>query len=221
MIGMSVRNRFTIDKGKSMGMLFRARLARATIVASFVTSFATSLLVGCASTRMYVDPKLPMYSESDLTPPAQLHPVNLVFEFQTGGRPNPGVTASVRPRIAAIVAQSGVFAATTPDADSGQLKVVINDIALTDNAGQKGMQSGLTMGIAASMVTDGYICTASYTRDGKTVQTTVRHELHTAIGNEPGPRGLEPKEPVVAIHWVIDQIAWNALKNLSDQHAFD
>ncbi len=202
-----------------MGMIVSMRRLPA-IVFCLVAAIT---LAGCATTRMYVDPTLPMFSELDLAHPAQPRPLHVVFEFRTNRRTNPSVTARLRPRIFAIVNQSGLFSgiSNTAGNDIGELKLVIDNVVLTDNAATKGMESGLTMGIASSTVTDGYICTASYTWHGRPVQTTVRHALHTTLGNEPGPPGQEPKERVVAIHWVLDQIMWNALKNLSDQHAFE
>lgn len=202
-----------------MRMIVSVRGLRA-VVFCLIAAIA---LAGCSTARLYVDPTLPMFSELDLAHPAQTHPVKVVFEFRTNHRMNPGVTARLRPRIVAIVNQSGLFSgiSNTAGNDIGELKLVIDNAALTDNAATKGMESGLTMGIASSTVTDGYVCTASYTWHGRAVQTTVRHALHTTLGNEPGPPGQEPKERVVAIHWVIDQIMWNALKNFSDQKAFE
>ena len=207
------------DMGKCMEMMFCVRGLR-----GFALALMSALaLSGCGGARMYVDPTLPMYGANDLPRSAQLRPVQVTFAFQTDGHPNPHVSASLRPRIVAVVAQSRLFSAivdSSQGGDAAQLSVTINDITTNGNPSRQAMKSGLTFGIAGSMVSDNYVCHATYSWHGKTEQTTVRHALLTALGNQPGPPGLEPKEAVVAIHWVIDQITWNALKQLSDEGAF-
>ena len=195
-----------------------------TLRAPSLVLCACFMLSGCLTTKMYVDPALPIASKVDLKQPAQAKPVQVLFEFRTKGNANAKATAEIRPRVVAVVAESALFSSvsSTPDgADSGVLKIVIDNIALTDNAAAKGFGTGLTLGLAGSMVSDGYVATATYLRDGKITETTVKHALHTTIGNHGGPEGLTALEPQAAVHQVMDQIAWNALKQLDDQGAFD
>ncbi len=182
------------------------------------------MLSGCLTAKMYVDPALPIASKTDLKRPAQPKPVQVLFEFRTKGNANAKATAEIRPRVVAVAAESALFSAVSSTAgenDGGVLKVVIDNIVLTDNAAAKGFGTGLTLGLAGSMVTDGYVCTASYSRGGKVTETTVKHALHTTIGNHSGPAGLTALEPQAAVHQVMDQITWNALKQLDSQGAFE
>lgn len=180
-------------------------------------------MTGCLSTKMYVDPALPVIDKADLAESGNAGPVQVLFEFRTKGNANPKATAEIRPRVIAVTSESGIFNSVTSSAlqeSGGQLKVVIDNIVLTDNAAAKGFGTGLTLGLAGSLVTDGYVCTAAYTRNGKTTETTAKHAIHTTVGNHKGPEGLVAMEPQAAIHQVMDQLVWNALKQLSDQGAF-
>ena len=179
-------------------------------------------LTGCLSMKSYVDPALPVVVKADLPAVNTPAPVQILFEFRTKGNVNAAATAEIKPRVVAAVAESGLFA-TINDAthEGGVLNVVIDNVPLTDNAAAKGFGTGLTLGLAGSMVTDGYVCTATYTRNGTATAVTVRHALHSTIGNHAGPANLQPMEPQAAIHKVMDQLVWNSLKQLADQHAFE
>lgn len=98
---------------------------------------------------------------------------------------------------------------------------MIDNVAITDNAAAKGFGTGLTFGLVGSMVTDGYVCTMTYTRDGKATETTVKHAMHSTIGNKAGPEGLTPMTPADAVNVIMDQLIWNGLKELSSKGAFE
>lgn len=190
-----------------------------------VVLFACFMLSGCLSAKMYVDPALPVVVKAEVMPTAQPRPVQVLFEFRTKGKANARATGEIRPRIVAVAAESGLFSTVSSNADTagdgGVLKVVIDNVAITDNAAAKGFGTGLTFGLVGSMVTDGYVATATYSRDGKSTEASVKHALHTTIGNHKGPEGLTAMEPQAAVHQVMDQIAWNVLKQLAEKKAFD
>jgi hypothetical protein len=196
------------------------RLLRAAVF-SLVLSVVAFGLTGCLSTKMYVDPALPVVGKAELPVVAEPAPVQVLFEFRTKGNTNASATAEIKPRVIAVVAESGLFGPLGDAAGGGVLKVVVDNVVLTDNAAAKGFGTGLTLGMVGSIVSDGYVCTATYSREGKTTEVTVKHALHTTIGNHAGPANLKPMEPQAAIHQVMDQMVWNALKQLADQHAFD
>jgi hypothetical protein len=201
-----------------MSLQRTARSARAYVLA-LVSCIALS---GCLSTKMYVDPVLPIVTKGEIVVSPQPKPVQLLFEFRTKGVANAKGTAEIRPRMAAVAAESGLFAnvSQTP-VEGGILTMTIDNIVLTDNATSKGFGTGLTLGLAGSIVTDGYVCTASYTSNGVTTEAEIKHAIHTTIGNHSGPPGLTAMEPQAAVNQAMDQIAWNLLKQLSDKHAFD
>lgn len=181
-------------------------------------------LSGCLATKSYVDPGLPMAGKSDLSPPQSKQPVQVLFEFRTKGQSNANATDAIRPRVIAAAAESGLFSAVSAEPDSGEagiLTVVIDNIPVTDNPAAKGFGTGLTLGLAGTLVTDGYLCTAKFQRAGESYETTVKHALHTTIGNKKGPEGLQAMDMPSAVNQVMDQLIWNALKQLDGQQAFD
>lgn len=182
------------------------------------------MLTGCLSAKMYVDPALPMVAKADVAPVSERRPVVALVEFSTKGKPNARATAEIKPRVIAVLAESGLFSDVSQTAGSsgaGIFKLTIDNVAADQNAAAKGFGTGLTLGAVGTMVTDGYVATATYTRDGKVTEVDVRHAIHTTIGNKKGPDGLTAMEPQAAVHQVMDQITWNALKQLSERRAFD
>lgn len=184
--------------------------------------FACLAMTGCLSAKMYVDPALPKVAKVDLVQAAQPQPVQVLFEFRTKGNANARATEQIRPRVVAVAAESGLFSNVASTGNGGGvLKLVIDNVPITNNAAAKGFGTGLTMGLVGSLVTDGYICTATYSRNGVTTEATARHALHTTIGNHAGPPGLAAMDPQTAVNQVMDQLTWNVLKQLSDKKAFD
>ncbi|QWF15185.1 hypothetical protein [Lysobacter capsici] len=202
-----------------MSIAIRPRAMRAALAALTLGMSLT----GCLSMKMYVDPALPTVAKKDIAAPATPKPVQVLAEFRTKGNANARATAELRPRALAAATESGLFSQVSGDATpgAGQLRVMIDNVAITENAAAKGFGTGLTFGLAGSLVTDGYNATISYTANGKTTETTVKHAIHTTVGNKAGPAGLTPLAPQAAAHQVMDQIVWNGLKQLSEKHAFD
>ena len=175
------------------------------------------LLGGCVSRQSYIDPALPTLRSTDIPPVASPKPVQLLYEFRTKGAPNARATEHTKETVSDTVAKSGLFSqvSPTPVGNGGLLAIVIDNIALTDDAAGKGFRTGLTFGLMGNMVTDGYVCTATYTPPGGApVNATVRHALHTTIGNTEGPPGLQPVKLQEAIPEMIRQMTLNALQGL-------
>lgn len=184
-----------------------------------------ALLSGCLTMKAYVDPALPVVGKADLVAPATPRPVQVAFEFKTKGSVNASATSQIKPRIIAVASESGLFSAVTSSAsdsaDAGLLTVVIDNVPITDNAAAKGFGTGLTLGAVGSMVTDGYVATARYQRDGVTTEVTAKHALHTTIGNKAGPEGLTPVTMQQGVETVMDQLMWNLIKQLAEQKALE
>lgn len=180
-------------------------------------------LSGCLTTKSYIDPALPVLAKSDLPTVRQPRPVSVLFEFRTKNNANARATSALQGRVISAVAQSGVFgqvSSTMGPAGSGLLKVIIDNEADTGDAVAKGFATGLTLGLAGSVVTDNYICTASYSYSGRSVETTVRHSLHSTVGAHSALPGMAPMQTADAINQVVDQLVWHALKQLDAQKAF-
>ena len=199
-----------------MNASFRAaRLLALALVALFALS-------GCITPHMYVQGGMPLLAASDFTPPTPKKPVQLLFEFRAKGSPNASATKQIRPFVESVANASGLFAAVSPTpADGGVLAITIDNVPLTDDVAAKGFGTGLTLGLVGTMVTDGYVCKATYTANGRTTQAEVKHAISTTIGNHAGPPGLTPMDPRSAVDLAMREITWQLLKRLADQHAFD
>jgi hypothetical protein len=178
---------------------------------------------GCMSMKSYVDPALPVISSSQLPKVQQPQPATVLFEFKTKGNSNAQATSAFSGRVVAAVAQSGMFgqlSTTVTDPNGALLKITIDNVADTGSAVAKGVGTGLTLGLAGSLVTDNYICTATYTVGGKSFETSVHHALHSTIGNHSAPQGLSPMTPQQAMNQIVDQLVWHSLVQLDSEFAF-
>jgi hypothetical protein len=173
--------------------------------------------------KSYVDPTLPVITNAQLPKVQQPMPATVLFEFRTKGNNNARATGALSGRVMAAVAQSGMFgqlSSTVTDPNGALLKVTIDNVADMGNAVAKGVGTGLTLGLAGSLVTDNYICTATYTVGGKSYETTVHHALLSTIGNHSAPQGLSPMSPQEAMNQIVDQLVWHALSQLDQESAF-
>ncbi|MBU9579955.1 hypothetical protein KTE26_16095 [Ralstonia mannitolilytica] len=196
-------------------------LVRRVIMAAALAGAA--LLTGCAST--YVDTATKLVPPSEMKKVADPKPVQLVFEFQTKGAPNPRATTLLKDTVAKEVTDTGLFAkvSTEPTPNVGMLNVTLNNVPLT-NPAAKGFVTGLTFGLAGSAVTDGYICTVSYLPAGQTtpIVKTARHAIHTTIGNANPPAGVQKSASMLdAVQQMTRDVVSNALKDLSYDTAFN
>ncbi|WP_232472127.1 hypothetical protein [Burkholderia ubonensis] len=197
-------------------------LARTMAIASMLI-FA-SMMAGCAS--VYVDTATKEVPVAQMKSVADPKPVQLIFEFQTKGVPNPRATELLRHEVDKEVKESRLFSSVSDDPVSnvGLLNVTLNNVPLAEDAASKGFVTGLTFGLAGSTVTDGYICTVSYLPAGQTtpVVKTVRHAIHTTIGNaSPPPAALKSASMLEAINKVVRDVLSNALNDLSHDPAFN
>lgn len=182
----------------------------------------TTTLTGCLSTKMYVDPTLAKVAYSDLTPPAEKHPVQLLYEFQTKGSLNAAAIKETQPMATNALQKSNMFSqvVSAPGMSDYKLFITINNVADMKEAQSSGVKTGLTLGLAGSTVTDGYLCKAIYQAPGKEpVVKNYQHAIHTTIGNTEAPKGLQPLKPQVAVQQVVEDLILNAVKDLNAEGA--
>jgi hypothetical protein len=175
------------------------------------------LLSGCLTPTMYVDTALPVVRAEDLKPPSPVGPVQVIFEFRTQGTPNSAATDEIKPIVLGAIGRAGLFSqlSDTPVPDGRTLTIVINNVKLTEHGSAAAFGTGLTFGLVGTMVTDGYVCTATYRSPvGTSSSKTVKHALHSTIGNASGPPGVPAMQPREAITQVMEQLTLNALQAL-------
>ena len=200
------------------GGAFIRRIVMSTALAG------AALLTGCAS--VYVDTATKEVPVSQMKKAAEPKPVQLVFEFQTKGVPNPRATTLLKDAVTKEVTDTSLFSkvATDPAPNVGMLNVTLNNVPLTENAAGKGFVTGLTFGLAGSAVTDGYICTVSYLPAGQAtpIVKTARHAIHTTVGNANPPAGVQKSASMLeAVNQMTRDVLSNALKDLSYDPAFN
>lgn len=180
-------------------------------------------VTGCMTVKSYVDPTLPVIGSAQLPKVQRPLPTTVLFEFRTKGNANARATSSLSGQVVSTVAQSGMFgqvSTTVTDPSGPLLKVTIDNVVDTGSAVAKGVGTGLTLGLAGSLVKDNYVCTATYSFKGKSFETTVQHALLSTIGNHSAPEGLTAMQPRDAVNQIVDQLVLHALLQLDQEYAF-
>lgn len=176
-----------------------------------------SIVVGGCAMNAYVDPTLPKVSYSDIAPKINRGVLYLSVEFVTHGKPNPKATEHVSEKIKKVLLASQWYSAVSSvrEASMDSLVVVMNNIGDTAKAGEEGAVTGLTLGLAGSLVTDEYIFSATYVPLRKEpVRREYRHAIHTTIGVREGPPGLQPMSLDDAVDKLVEDLVLNLLRDL-------
>lgn len=202
--------------------VLRRRLAAVTAMAMAVAVSAG--LGGCITVKSYVDPAQSALTADQLPAVQDPQPVTVLFQFLSNGKPNASATGALKPRVISAVTASRMFSRVSTTVDSAQpnlLKVVIDNQGDIKKGEEKGFGTGLTFGAVGSMVSDNYVCTASYVSGGKATEATSRDTLWSTIGNHAAPPGLTPvKTPLDGVKQIADQLVWHSLAQLHDKGAF-
>ena len=178
---------------------------------------------GC-SVSPYVDTGLPDLGPQEKVAVANPKSVQLIFEFQTNGVGNGQATDLFKSEVLSTVRDSGLFLqpGAAPVPDGSLLHIVINNVALTDDAVSKGFATGLTLGLAGSTVTDGYICTVDYLVGGtKKIEQVTRDAIYSNIGAKASPPHAEKMPSVlIAVKTVTRRTVSHALNDLAKSPDF-
>lgn len=189
----------------------------------WLSLLALAALTGCAS--FYVDGATKDVEAAQFRKTDPQHPVQVLFEFQTKGVANANATSHLKAKVLEHVKQSGVFSTVSESpVDGGALlSITLNNVPLTDDAFSKGFVTGLTFGLAGSQVSDGYVCTASYTPPGAQapVVKQARHAIHTVMGAAAAPGNATKADGIdAAVTTMTRQVVANALKDVSSDASF-
>ena len=177
--------------------------------------------VGCISPKSYVDPVL---TKVEATTIKRDDPKVIVLEVQffRMGERLPKADAQMRDQVRLQLLATGAVKEVqlSPDPSKLLLKVDMDNVGDTGSAVAKGIGTGLTFGLVGSMVTDGYVFTATLQRAGlPAIQKVYKHAIHSTVGNKSGPEGLEPLSPTVAFNRVMEGLVLNLIKDLQAEGA--
>ncbi|MEO6920720.1 MAG: hypothetical protein ABI171_17195 [Collimonas sp.] len=193
-----------------------ARLCRQ---ASLMGVMSLSLLTtGCLSMKQYVDPTLPKVTIADLKQPETKQTVQLFLEYQTKGATNPQATELARPMVLATLKKSNLFSdvVMAPTTADRKLFITINNFPVTKDVGGKSFMTGFTLGLAGTMITDGFQMNAAYDVPGQPeVKHSYKHAMYSTIGNADGPANLVPVAKGEAIPSIMNGMVLNLLNDMS------
>lgn len=195
---------------------------RPRVLGGLVVIALALALTGCAS--FYIDPRLPEVKAEQIKRPATPQPTQLLVDFQTNGAPNPRAVAEVQPMVLKAVQEAGLFSEvkTEPVGSKALLTIVINNVGDAKDAAARGFATGLTLGLAGSTVTDGFVCTVRFTQPGSAEFTTqVQHSLITTLGATATPAGLKPAPSArAAVEQIVNQMVLTSMQRLAADPSF-
>lgn len=184
---------------------------------NIVVSVVILLLVSACS-NSYVDPSYGKVSYDDLTPRTPPLEWQLETEFQRNGVAFPKADELLFTHLKRVIHTSKIAIPTT-SSTAPKLKIVLNNIADLDSAIAKGFGTGLTFGLAGSLVTDYYEMEITLTDGDAIIKNSVyKHAIHTTVGNARGLIGVKPVSVSIAFSNVFEQLILNALKDIEDEY---
>jgi len=192
--------------------------------AQLAVALAMLGMSGCLSMTSYVDPNLKDVAAQERVQVTDKRPVQFIFAFQTNGATNSNATSQFSAKATEYVKASGLFSevSTSPVSNGAVLSLTINNVA-QDGAASQGFVTGLTLGLAASTVTDNYVATAKYAGSAGAAPVSVerRHAIHTTVGAGSGPAGLTPSKSIdEAFDTVMRQLIGNLMNDVAKNPAF-
>jgi hypothetical protein len=206
----------------TIGMRLAKRLLCAAIVAA-VAGFAAPALAAT-----YIDTS----GIHELKPEERIaisdpKPVQLLFQFQTNDAANGRATQGLKQAVVDAVKASGLFSEVVdgPAAGGAILSVTINDVFDKKSVESHGFLTGLTFGLAGTVVTDHYICTVEYVSggaDAPKVTKTVEHNIFSTLGLKSAPPNAEKVDSLdTAAFRMLREVIGNALNGLAADCAFN
>ncbi len=177
---------------------------------------AVVMLSGCVAPKSYVDPSFSRATYEDLQPVNQKHNANIVVEFQRNGEIFEKAHTEAENQVLRSFRATGVI--NPVDDNTGvSIKVIVNNVADTSKAVAKGFGTGLTLGLAGSVVTDYYEISIEYSDENGVTKYDYKHALHTTVGNKKAPiEGVNPTSMSDGFGTIIEETILNFVKDMQD-----
>ena len=102
----------------------------------FIVSLFIISMFGCATTKSYVDPGYGRATYDDITRRSEPYKVKIIVEFQRNGKHIPQVDSELMGHVERVVRGTGFAVPATQDT-SGELKVIVNNVAYLGKAAAK------------------------------------------------------------------------------------
>lgn len=174
--------------------------------------------------KFYVDGTALVVKPEEKVVPAAPKPLQILYEFQRDGGPNPKATKFTKPFILEDLKASGGFSsvAETPVEGGAVLSIKFNNVVDPEalkKAKADGFKTGLSFGLfGGTVVEDLYVVTFEYVpAPGATpIKTVVHHKLTTSIGkvDQTTIPGVQYKKADLAVRELVRQVMARGLNNL-------
>jgi hypothetical protein len=200
---------------KRMITIYSGKLWRCHLHVAFLSLL--TLVSGCFSPKTYLDPQFRKVSYGGLTQAEHPRAVVVDVQFQFNGQEKQQTVPYLHDRVTKVLRRSKLFYETNNySGPTARMKIVINNFGSVGSAIGKGLGTGLSLGLIGSDVVDGYEMAAAYTppEGGVSLVKNYKHELHTTIGLQKAPAGLEPVNLAVAFDEILEDMLLNFLSDL-------
>ncbi len=169
-----------------------------------------------AATKSYVDPSYARVKYSDIVKPAQPYKLKINVEFQRNGSHLPRADGILMQQVVRVLQASGfAVPAANGEPASGEISIIVNNIADLAEARRKGFATGSTIFLKGSTVTDNYEMQATATIAGKKfAKSGYQHAIHSIIGHAKGPEDLPSMTTDEAFAKIVEDIVLNFLGDL-------
>ena len=186
-----------------------------------VITFSLALLCsGCLAPRSYVDPLFRRTSYANLKNIESPRRVTVGVEFQLNGKREKQQETIVRRKVIRVLGATRMFEEAESDsaAPAGHLEVTVNNIGNLGSAYGQEFATRMTLGLVSSHVIDGYEMTVVYSRPGGPPKTKkYKHAVHTIVGAQSKPKGMEPVPRADAFDQVVEEMLLCFLRDLQTE----
>lgn len=196
----------------------------------FLAVLCAAMLPSAAqAAKWFVDNTLGDVKPEEKVTPAQPRPVQLLWEFQRDGSPNPKATKAIRPIALDALKATGDFSEIVegPVADGAVLSIRFNNVVNAEELSKVKKQAfgaGLGFGLFGGVVaTDHYVVTLEYIdhTGAEPIRTEVTHALHMKYGKkEVAIPGTQVKNVTEAVKGVVNQALARGVNNIVSDPAF-
>lgn len=179
-----------------------------------VLLLAVFSLAACINPRSFPDPGVARVSYDDVRRISEPIRLGVVVEFQRNGQAFPRAYNDLRDIVIRTVRGSGVIV-PVEDAQVGDMRVVVNNIADVGAAAAQGFGSGLTFGAVGTTVADNYEMSVVINHAGRQVSRSgVRHTMFTAIGNATIPAEYSVTTPQIGFQRIVEAMLLRVLADM-------
>lgn len=175
---------------------------------------------GCLAPKSYVDPQFRRASYQSIRNIESPHQVTVEVEFQINGKREKQEESIVRRKVIRVLGATRMFAEAdaTSVSQAGRLEVTVNNLGSIGPTVGKEFATKLTFGLVSSHVIDDFEMTVVYSPPGGTPGTRkYKHAVHTIIGTQSGPKGMEPVPRADAFDQVVEEMLLSYLRDLQTE----